>query len=537
MLKRYSLLAFFALALPVAVLADQETGTYQYAMESADKKYIFVMLRGCSSDGSVDLYDSEKYPESGLYLNDGSAAPLWTVDWCGYVLLPSDGIHIVRKGPWARTREGYSVEAITFFADGKLLKSYRVCDLVTIPWLLQHSSSHYEWQRLIPAEEGAQSFSIQFLNGGSYSAGSGVVFDESAHTMRIATLQGDTYLFDVNTGEILSSARPVRTITISLSAFLVLLYAWYLMRATARPRLPLWKLYQRLAFNALVMAWLSALLGFGLLAAVRHMPGEDRSLVLVAGLRVFVSAPIEIARRNEWLWARPFGNAPHPFYLAQNVLYLLGFWLFIFGVVLMTNSTLVRCVRSVRQRWGSGATETLPQESGAQLSIQKERLVSHQNIRRPGFREVQHFSRFWLGLGASFLSLFFADGLLSALLGGEAHEDPLFIPIYAFMGVLLPILLLNIKMVTKVSAGQVVVGLRLLWHQKGRIALDDIRQCSIQPRHSHEQNELMVRKYAVWAPLGVLIELTEGDWILIGSQRPHELLEAIQSGQRTSPTD
>jgi len=127
--------------------------------------------------------------------------------------------------------------------------------------------------------------------------------------------------------------------------------------------------------------------------------------------------------------------------------------------------------------------------------------------------------------------------LLSALLGGEAHEDPLFIPIYAFMGVLLPILLLNIKMVTKVSAGQVVVGLRLLWHQKGRIALADIRQCSIQPRHSHEQNELMVRKYAVWAPLGVLIELTEGDWILIGSQRPHELLEAIQSGQRTSPTD
>ena len=79
--------------------------------------------------------------------------------------------------------------------------------------------------------------------------------------------------------------------------------------------------------------------------------------------------------------------------------------------------------------------------------------------------------------------------------------------------------------------------MRLLWFQNRGIALGVIRHCSIQPLHSHEQNELMVRQNAVWAPLGLLSQLVEGDWILIGSQRPHELLEAIQSGQRTPDTD
>ena len=110
------------------------------------------------------------------------------------------------------------------------------------------------------------------------------------------------------------------------------------------------------------------------------------------------------------------------------------------------------------------------------------------------------------------------------------------IPLFVLIGVLLPAFFLNVKMATHVRDNGVVVGLRLLWLQKKNIPFDEIRQCSIQPRHSHEQDELMVHRYAVWAPLGVLIELMEGDWILIGSQRPHELLEAIRQGQRKTPS-
>lgn len=144
---------------------------------------------------------------------------------------------------------------------------------------------------------------------------------------------------------------------------------------------------------------------------------------------------------------------------------------------------------------------------------------------------MQHFSRFWLGLLAVFLSVWAAFDLSDALEHSEIRADPTIIPILVLVGVLLPLFLLNVKMVTEVREDHVVVGLRLLWFQKRKIAFEEIRQSSVQPRHSHEQAELMVQKYAVWAKTGVLIELIEGDWILIGSKRPQELLEAIRAGQ------
>jgi hypothetical protein len=58
-----------------------------------------------------------KYPTSGLYKNDGSTKASWTIDWYAYsVLLPSDGIHLIRRGPWAK--DG-STEALTLFASGR----------------------------------------------------------------------------------------------------------------------------------------------------------------------------------------------------------------------------------------------------------------------------------------------------------------------------------------------------------------------------------------------------------------------------------
>ena len=132
MLKRCSFLVCFAFALSVTALADDESGPWgmpwPYTMESSDKRYIFVMLRSCLHDEDAH---SDKYRQSGLYLNDGSTAPLWTVDWrgCSVVLLPSDGVHVVRKGV-THDSEDYTDEAITFFSNGSRLKSYRVCDLV-----------------------------------------------------------------------------------------------------------------------------------------------------------------------------------------------------------------------------------------------------------------------------------------------------------------------------------------------------------------------------------------------------------------------
>jgi hypothetical protein len=127
----------------------------------------------------------EKYRVSGLYLNDGSLEPLWTVDWYAHrVIVASDGSHVIRRGPWASR---YYDEAFTFFADGRKIRSYRIDELVGNPKFLPRSVSHFRWR-------------------GDHQ------FNDSAGTWAIRTLNGEYYTFDISTGEILSSFRLRRWI-------------------------------------------------------------------------------------------------------------------------------------------------------------------------------------------------------------------------------------------------------------------------------------------------------------------------------------
>jgi hypothetical protein len=530
MLKRCFLLIAIALSLPVITPADQEACPWAFTMESADKKYIFVMLKSCYRGERAGRYDSDRYPQSGLYLNDGSTTPLWTVDWCGAVVLPSDGVHVVREG-WEGTSESWTEEAITFFADGRRLKSYRVCDLVTIPWLLPHSYWGYQWRGLISPGKEAD-LTIVMLGVGARPYRAGVVFDESAHTMEIETRQGDTYLFDLSTGETLSARRPFRTIAIFLLAVVVLFYGCYLFRATARPRLPLWKDYTRVSFRALEMAWVFTVLGVALYAAdINAAAGSESGVMSGIAWRVFVDLPIDLAQRNGCEWANPYGFN-RLYYRAQGALYIIGFWCSILAIAGMANNSVVRCLRWARQRWTGRALTGAPVTG---LSADEMSYAAPGSTKVRTFREVQHLSRFWLGLLAVFLSVWAAFDLSDALERSEIIANPTTIPVFLLLGVLLPVFLLNVKMVTAVRRDHLVIGLRLLWFQNRKIAFAEIRQCSIQPRISHEYAELMVKKYAVWAKLGVLIEMAEGDWVLVGSQRPQELLDAIRAG-RSNPT-
>ena len=55
----------------------------------------------------------------------------------------SDGIHLVRLGPWA---SDYDQEAVSFFENGRLIRTYRIDELISLPVALPHSVSHFEWQ-------------------------------------------------------------------------------------------------------------------------------------------------------------------------------------------------------------------------------------------------------------------------------------------------------------------------------------------------------------------------------------------------------
>jgi hypothetical protein len=196
----------------VVVFGDSESGPLPYATTSSDGTFIFVMLAPGETqvDGiplvqshQISQYLTAKYPKSGLYLNDGSTTPLWTVDWYAFsVLVPSDGVHLIRLGPWARR---LSDEAITFFAKDKVLRSYKIHDLVDIKAPLRQSVSHFEW---------AESMKVH----------------DETHTLHVATISKERYAFDYASGEIVTSRRPLRGVLVVVIAVFIFIMAWRLRR-------------------------------------------------------------------------------------------------------------------------------------------------------------------------------------------------------------------------------------------------------------------------------------------------------------------
>ena len=271
MKKPFYILPVILLA-SINVYADSERVLQSYTLETADKKYIFVMLRNVGPP-DASLRQSDKYPQSGLYLNDGSRTPLWTVDWLGFVILPADGIHLVRRGPPLRQEDGYNVEALSFFANGKLLKRYSVRDLVDFPWLLPRSVSHYALEQVLPPNSPFDKVTFRLLDGSEiYEEDQGVIIDNNAGTLKLATLNGEEYVFDLKSGGILQANRPMR-IKVVLSLILVsAIYLIYLWRASAKPE----KLFSQIRWKLLfmpLMAVVSLIIFFiALLTLVEVLP-------------------------------------------------------------------------------------------------------------------------------------------------------------------------------------------------------------------------------------------------------------------------
>ena len=200
---------------PAIAYADTESGPISYATESADGKLIFVMFAPGRPSGDFPLVEGRRilryisatnYPGSGLYVN-GSTTPLWTVDWFApSVIVPSDGVHLIRRGRWART---LSDEAYTFYANGKELRSYKISDLADTVLGLKRSVSHFEWE---------ESESV----------------DESRHVLAVTTFSKESFLFDYTTGEMVSARRPLRVLLLVSAVSFILIVAWFIRRRLAR---------------------------------------------------------------------------------------------------------------------------------------------------------------------------------------------------------------------------------------------------------------------------------------------------------------
>ena len=203
--------AFVAVTNGSPAIADTMGPARTYKEVVPGDKYVFVMLSPEMEMGTLtDMWPVEArairavYAKSGMYRNDGSAEPLWTVDWYNSSIVPtSDGVHVIRHGPnWApdhREPLGPALEneALSFFANGQLLRTYKVKELVTNPSTLPRSVSHFHWRA-----EGN--------------------LDDDRMEYALATQDGNKFVFDVRTGAIKSESR----VPITLDTF-VSSYGWW----------------------------------------------------------------------------------------------------------------------------------------------------------------------------------------------------------------------------------------------------------------------------------------------------------------------
>ena len=198
------LIALAAVATGSPALADSPARPFSYKRVVPGGKYVFVMIAPKTPEEDARPFNEETaagireirrlYTRSGLYRADDATEPLWTVDWyADEVEAASDAVHLVRHGPWPMfTRDGSArsgpdgdQEALSFFASGRLLRTYQIRELVDAPGRLPRSVSHFTWR-----EDGR--------------------LDDSRSEYTLTTLDGNQFVFDIRTGEIVSKFRAGR---------------------------------------------------------------------------------------------------------------------------------------------------------------------------------------------------------------------------------------------------------------------------------------------------------------------------------------
>lgn len=190
MSKSYKFILSMLFFIAGVVYADSPASPSTYKVISSNEKYVFVMIAPLTLEQEVKHWIESKqketfeirsmYPKSGMYINDGSKEPLWTVDWFSDdVEIANDGLYLVRPGPWARVLED---DAITFYKNGQLIKNYKINQLISKKRKLEYTVSHFFWEK--------QS-----------------LFDREKMKYYIETLDGKHFIFDIKTGEILSPIK------------------------------------------------------------------------------------------------------------------------------------------------------------------------------------------------------------------------------------------------------------------------------------------------------------------------------------------
>jgi len=151
--------------------------------DRGDAYFIMVPARKILGDDGIE----KRIKPLGIAfrpLANGSSKELWRVTgWYSHaVLLANDGEYLIRLGNIPRGSAPSDKDiAVTFYKNGKELRSYSTNDLVKDKTKVIRTSSHYLW----------------LDDGESYL---GIDFENKFH---IKTIDGIGYIFDLSTGDII----------------------------------------------------------------------------------------------------------------------------------------------------------------------------------------------------------------------------------------------------------------------------------------------------------------------------------------------
>ena len=175
-------------ALQMHTQADISGAQRPWVTTSEYGDFFFKMVPSkWKKEGEKYVIDQEPFGVAYKISDDGEFKKVWqTKGWYtfeGY--LSDDGLYFVRFGPWASDQKNHTDLAIAFYDRGKLLKEYKVKELIKNPDSLENSVSHYMWR---PVK--------QSKPNGFYG-----------ETFHLVMIDKTTYSFDFKTGEIINQEK------------------------------------------------------------------------------------------------------------------------------------------------------------------------------------------------------------------------------------------------------------------------------------------------------------------------------------------
>lgn len=157
------------------------------------------------------------------------------------------------------------------------------------------------------------------------------------------------------------------------------------------------------------------------------------------------------------------------------------------------------------------------------------------------FYEVQYFRQIWLWLIIASVAVIFWFGFIKQIIfrvpfGTKPAPDNGLIMAWLILGVILPWFFYSLKLITLVKSDGVYYRFMPLHFSYCNIAFTDIQKCEIR-----SYNPIMEyggwgirygfhgKAYNVSGDKGIQFELKNGKRILLGTQKPEEFFQAINS--------